>query len=220
MRISALIVSILCLAACGRSPQPLYYALDADRETGGGSEEASIAPAEHVRGRVVLSAVFLPAYLDRDEIVTRRAEAARVDIAEYRLWAEPLDKAVPRVLEETMRPVLRENYLELLWPERSTDADAAVEVKILRFDAVPGGEAVLAARWRIVNKEGKHFAAGLFAQAESVGSAYEDIAGGMRLLAGEFGRKLGQEAVAAIEYRDRERKVFFRSAKRKSVSTD
>lgn len=183
-----LLLSAVCLAGCGRSPQPRYYML-------GGAQKAH-APQQTETGRgVLLRRVSLPAYLDRDAIVLRREDAVELTVAEYHLWAEPLGKTVPRLLEETMTPVLQEGGLTLLWPDAETDAALSADVAVLRFDASPEHTAELQARWRILDREGGLLDRGLFGRTREAGGDYGSMVRNMSLLVEDLGRELARASL-------------------------
>jgi len=177
-----ILLTLACLTACGgRSPQPQYYLLEKGQPV--------VAPLQGDRPAVVLHQVALPPYLDRDALVMRSSGAVQVVVAEYHLWAEPLNKAVPRLLEETMRPVLQERGLNLLWAD-AADAALQVDVAFLRFDGIPGGAVEISARWRILNREGSLLDQGVFASEADAGADYESMVHALSRLLADFGREL------------------------------
>jgi uncharacterized lipoprotein YmbA len=184
-----LLCVLACLTACGgRSPQPKYYLL--------GEEQPPIAPLQGDRPAVALRQVSLPSYLDRDALVLRSGGGVRLSVEEYHLWAEPLNKAVPRLLEETMRPLLQEKGLNLLWPD-TADAALQADVAFLRLDGVPGGFAEISARWRILGKEGALLAQGVFAQEAEAGSTHESMVRALSRLLADLGRELALASAGA-----------------------
>ena len=185
---SVILFALLCLTACGRSPQPKYYLL--------GGAQGIVAPLEEDRPAVVLRQVSLPPYLARDALVLRSGEAVRISVAEYHLWAEPLNKAVPRLLEETMRPLLQEKGLNLLWPD-AMDAALQMDVVLLRLDGAPDGTAELGARWRILSREGVLLAQGAFTRETDAGGSFESMVRALSSLLVDFGRELAQASAGA-----------------------
>ncbi|MCL2123331.1 MAG: PqiC family protein, partial [Desulfovibrionaceae bacterium] len=173
-----------------RSPQPRYYLL--------GEEQPVVAPLPEDRPAVVLHQVSLPSYLDRDALVLRSGGAVRIAVAEYHLWAEPLNKAVPRLLEETMRPLLQEKGLNLLWPD-AADAALQVDVALLRLDGGPGGSAEISARWRILGRDGTLLAQGVFTKETDAGDSHESMVRSLSRLLADFGRALALASGGAYE---------------------
>ena len=183
------LLTLACLTACGgRSPQPKYYML--------GAEQPVVALLQGANSTVVLRQASLPSYLDRDALVLRSGEAVQIVVAEYHLWAEPLRKAVPRLLEETMRPLLQEKGLHLLWSD-ATDAALQVDAAFLRLDGAPGGTAGISARWRILGREGALLAQGLFTKEIDAGDSHESMVRALSLLLADFGRELAQASGGA-----------------------
>jgi uncharacterized lipoprotein YmbA len=183
------LLALACLTACGgRSPQPKYYLL--------GAEYPVAAPLQGGGPAVVLRQVSLPPYLDRDALVLRSGGAVRITVAEYHLWAEPLNRAVPRLLEETLRPLLQEKGLRLLWPD-ATDAALQVDVALLRLDGIPGGSAGVSARWRILGRTGGLLAQGLFTRETDAGADYESMVRALGRLLADFCRELAQASGGA-----------------------
>ncbi|MDR2727451.1 MAG: PqiC family protein [Deltaproteobacteria bacterium] len=183
------LLALACLAACGgRSPQPKYYLL--------GEEQPVVAPLQKGGAAVVLRQVSLPSYLDRDALVLRSGGAVQITVAEYHLWAEPLNRAVPRLLEETLRPLLQEKGLRLLWPD-ATDAALQVDVALLRLDGIPGGAAGISARWRILGRTGALLAQGVFTKETDAGADYESMVRALSRLLADFGRELAQASEGA-----------------------
>ena len=178
-----------CLTACGgRSPQPQYYLL--------GEEQPVVAPLREDRPAVVLRQTSLPSYLNRDALVLRAGGAVQIAVAEDHLWAEPLRTAVPRLLEESMRPLLQEKGLSLLWSD-ATDAALQVDVALLRLDGIPGGAADISARWRILGKEGALLAQGLFTRDTDAGNSHESMVRALGRLLADLGRELAQASDGA-----------------------
>jgi len=178
-----------CLAACGgRSPQPQYYLL--------GEEQQPVAPLQGDKPTVALRQVSLPSYLNRDALVLRSGGAVQLVVSEYHLWAEPLNRAVPRLLEETMRPLLQEKGLNLLWPD-AADAALQTDVAFLRLDGIPGGSAGISARWRILYREGGLLAQGVFTKEADAGNTHESMVRALSRLLADFGRELARAADGA-----------------------
>jgi uncharacterized lipoprotein YmbA len=187
----AVLFALVCLAACGgRSPQPRYYLL--------GEEQPLVAPVPGDRPAVALRQLSLPSYLDRDALVLRSGGAVQITVAEYHLWAEPLNKAVPRLLEENMRPLLQEKGLNLPWRD-ATDAALQMDVAFLRLDGATGSSAEISARWRIASREGVLLAQGLFTGETGAGDSHESMVRALSRLLADFGRALAHASEGACE---------------------
>jgi len=92
------------------------------------------APADAAKGWIGLGPVTVPAYLERPEIV-RRASEHELAPARSDRWAEPLDRAVLRVLAQDLAQVTGRRVVAYPW--KTTLAPACVvEVGVTRFEAV------------------------------------------------------------------------------------
>jgi len=183
------LLALACLTACGgRSPQPKFYLLE--------EEPSIVAPQQGDRPTVVLRQASLPSYLDRDALVLRSGGLVQIEVAEHHHWAEPLSKAVPRVLEEVMRPILQEKGLNLLWSD-AMDAALQVDVAFLRLDGAPGGVAGISARWRILNRDGVLLDQGLFTRETDAGDNFESMVRALSRLLADCGRELARASEGA-----------------------
>jgi uncharacterized protein len=96
--------------------------------------------------------VILPPYLDRTQLVTR-AGSNRVVLADFDSWAEPLDGLFSRVLAENLAILLGTDDVLLLPQRRPMSLDYQVEVDVTRFDVDTSGNAVLDARWWVLDRD-------------------------------------------------------------------
>jgi uncharacterized lipoprotein YmbA len=143
-------VSLLVVSGCANTPPTRFYVLptltSADTAPGTSAVKRDIT--------IGVGPVTLPPYLDRPQIVTR-ASRAKLNLAEFDQWAAPLHDNVSRLLAENLSLLIPTDYVVLApWP-RTTAIDYQVTVEVTRFDGGVGNEVVLAARWAIVNADGK-----------------------------------------------------------------
>jgi hypothetical protein len=131
------------LAGCGltQSTPTDFYLLDpirpgAERPTGGGV-------------RLALEEVEIPAYLDRQDLVTRDS-ATRLRMSALHQWAEPLSANATRVLAENLRLLLSETEVVVL-PSRQGTFNAELQVELLRFERGPDGAVDLVATWLVLS---------------------------------------------------------------------
>src|SRR5262249_38915595 len=117
--------------------------------------EAETAPLAAPRELVIgVGPVTLHPYLDRPQIVTR-ASRARLVLGEFDQWGAPLHDSVTRSLAEHLSLLVpTDRVVRYAWP-RTTVPEYQVTVDVLQFDAGPGGEVILAARWQILNADEK-----------------------------------------------------------------
>jgi len=98
--------------------------------------------------------VTVPPYLDRPQLVTRTSRAKLV-LADLDQWAAPLHDTIARVLAENLSLLIPTERVVLAPWSRTIDPEYQVTVEVLQFDRSPGGEVVLAARWSLLDRDGK-----------------------------------------------------------------
>ena len=98
--------------------------------------------------------VTVPPYLDRSQLVTRTSRA-KLALADFDQWAGPLADTIARVLAENLSLLIPTERVVLAPWSRAIDPDYQVTVEVLQFDRGPGGEVVLAARWSLLDRDGK-----------------------------------------------------------------
>lgn len=114
------------------SPEPAYYTL-----------AALPGPAQPGGPRTVeLRRPGLAGYLDRPEIV-RAGGQFQLRVAQGERWGEPLGDLIGRTLAEGLTTRLPGTTVFTALGSIGTDADAAVELDVQRFDLDPSGEVVL-----------------------------------------------------------------------------
>ena len=85
-------VIVLSLVACASTPAPIqYYRISP------ASAEMSMAVDKDSATKVVLESVELPSFLSQPGLVMQSGHN-RITISKTHLWAERLDKALPRLL--------------------------------------------------------------------------------------------------------------------------
>lgn len=98
--------------------------------------------------------VTLPGYLDRQEIVVRRAPNQLI-LLENDRWAEPLEDNVARVLSQNIALLLRAERINAYpWPIDRKPV-YQVEIEVLRFETDADHQAQLSARWLVRNTSRK-----------------------------------------------------------------
>jgi uncharacterized lipoprotein YmbA len=144
-----LVTFLLLSASCtilAPQPDPTEFFVLRSRSqlagTGGVNAGASAA-----RVAVGVGPIQLPEYLDRPQLV-RRHGGNRLEIAETRRWAEPLQSGFARVLAENLSELLAVHALAH-YPWSSGAVDYGVRVEVSRFEPTNAGMAELSARWFI-----------------------------------------------------------------------
>jgi len=138
--------------------------------------------------------VTVPPYLDRPQLVTRTSRAKLV-LADLDQWAAPLQDTIARVLAENLSLLIPTERVVLAPWSRTLDPEYQVTVDVLQFDRGPGGEVVLAARWSLLDRDGKELALRTSRLRQAAGGAdYEAMVTAM----GRTLEALAQEMVTTL----------------------
>jgi len=97
---------------------------------------------------VEVSSLRLPQYLDRPQIVIRR-DGNRLELAEYHRWAENLRKNMTRVFAENLSRLLDTPDIAIYPYSPPSASDFRVELEVLQFERVLGGQVKLITQWRL-----------------------------------------------------------------------
>ncbi len=98
--------------------------------------------------------IYLPAYLDRPQIVTR-VNPNELKFAELDNWAEPLKDNVTRVLVENLSRLLCTDAVVIFPWKKSSPIDYQIDIKIIWMDGKLGEKAILVTQWAIIGTSGK-----------------------------------------------------------------
>lgn len=146
-----LITVALCLALAGclspRKDDSKFYVLSPV----GSDSGAAVSTRPILLG---LGPIKLPAYLDRQEVVTRIA-ANRLELSSTDRWAEPLDVDFTRVLAQDLSSDLGTQRITFFPWYSSTHVDFQVKVDVYRFEASQDGKVDLTAHWQVLDGLGK-----------------------------------------------------------------
>ena len=141
---------LMTFMACASNAPSRFYVLSSLTGTG---EETEMAGDER-NLTIGIGPVELPAYLDRQQVVTR-VSANELHLAGFDEWAEPLGDNFTRVLIENLSVLLSKD-LFTIFPFRGPEPiDYQVEVEVSRFDGRRGGDAALMTRWSIFGEDDK-----------------------------------------------------------------
>jgi len=100
--------------------------------------------------------IKFPDHLDRPEIVTRTSGNA-LQLAEFHRWAGSLEKDFSRILAENLSILLSTDYIFMFPFTQAAPIDYRVAVEVVRFDGELGKNAVLTARWTVMEGDNKEF---------------------------------------------------------------
>jgi uncharacterized lipoprotein YmbA len=104
---------------------------------------------------ILVGPVRMALYLDRSDIVIRDSQN-QIRLAEFSLWAGPLQENFSRVLAENLSVLLGTQSVGIFpGTSRGMLFDFNVTVNLTRLDGIPGEKADLRARWGILDKNRK-----------------------------------------------------------------
>ena len=139
--------AILLASGCAgamKSPPSKFYMLSGLQASG-----AADAVAEDLSDvRIGMDSINFPAYLDRQQIVSR-ISPSEVRLAEFDRWAEPLKINFVEVFRENLAVLLHTEFIIMHPWTRTANIDFRIVANVSRFDARPGADATLIARWAI-----------------------------------------------------------------------
>jgi uncharacterized lipoprotein YmbA len=133
--------AVVWLIACGSSPTPRFYAINAIAAEGDPDSSGGLG--------IAVGPVSIPRYLQRPQIVTRKG-GSRLRYDEFNRWGGSLESEVLRVLGENLAHLLRTDRI-IVYPQQATfPAAYRVRVDFERFEGTPGEALELRARWVVL----------------------------------------------------------------------
>jgi uncharacterized lipoprotein YmbA len=141
----AAIVLCLSLVACASAPTPIkYYRISS------APEQKTPTPETTQARRVVLEAVEMPAFLRQPGLVMQ-SSTHQITVSKDHLWAERLDKAVPRLLATKLQ-ALSDDYVFYLDGDDWVDqADFRFRLRIDNLQATTTGEAITSGAFQLAD---------------------------------------------------------------------
>ena len=182
----ALALLALAVAGCASGGDPTRYYVLAPTKVPG---VARLAAAGQPQLRVGIRSVDLPRYVERPGLVTR-ASANRLEVAEFQQWGAPLRQAVPVILAENLAQLIPTDQVAVFPWGRGFVPDVQVVVDVSQFEGTLGGDAVLAARWRISRRGGEDSTTGVSRLSEAAGADYESLVAAYSRLVGALSREI------------------------------
>jgi len=149
-RMTFLVVGLLLtgITACGGSAPTRFYILSPISGMDQGIQVTSTEPCTTIG----IGPVEVPAYLDRQQIMTR-VNANELHLAGFEEWAEPLKDNLTRVLVENLFHLLPADAFSIFPFRGPASVNWQVEVQVMRWDGALGGNVFLLARWSIYDKQ-------------------------------------------------------------------
>lgn len=136
-----LIVGVMMLTACGRTPPAKFYTLQP-------VEQSSMGRSMPGEVALAVGPVAIPAAIDRAEIVTREA-GNEVSFSEYHRWAGPLKQSIASVMAQNIGTLLATERVTPFARENIFKPTHRVVVNINRYDSQLSKEFLLDATWSI-----------------------------------------------------------------------
>ncbi|MCW0217586.1 MAG: PqiC family protein [Prosthecobacter sp.] len=138
-----LLISLLILPACSvlkpvKDPASRHLLDPAIPFRAGASSRPSLA----------IASPSLPAYLDRQQLVTRDGTGA-VQVLDNHLWSEPLTKGISRVMAADLSRLTGSTGILPVDDFLTLDYSALVELRISQFDPDASGNLVLECTWKV-----------------------------------------------------------------------
>jgi len=143
-----LMISVGCIT--GTTAPSRFYVLSAMPSSG---DQTQVFSKERCIS-IGIGPVEVAQYLDRPQIVTRLSPN-ELRLGEFDKWAEPLKDNVTRVLAENLSALLCTDPISVFPWRGSTLVDYRVEVELLLLDGNLDENAMLVARWVIVDEDKK-----------------------------------------------------------------
>ena len=139
-------ILVVFLAGCATTESSRFYTLTSMAA----SNDQTFSEDTARKLSIGVGPVQIPAYLDRQQIVTA-GDKNRLHLSEFDRWAGSLRDDFTRVLSENLSLLLSTNHVFIFPWRGSTPIDYRIEVEVIRFDGVPDGDATLMARWTLFN---------------------------------------------------------------------
>lgn len=134
------------LSGCSTSLPPVFFTLD---------DGAPVTRIQGTSPSVAITQVSLPDLIDRPQMVVRTS-TNRVLVSEQQRWAEPLRRAIPRVLADDLGRLLNSSrVISIPVDFQRYDADYRVSLDVLRLDATEKQGADIDILWRIEARQGR-----------------------------------------------------------------
>jgi len=186
----AALLAMSLLAGCATTPATSYYSLYAPAPPP--AQPTAPAPATLV---LSVGPVVIPDILKQAQIATGGADG-RYRLAEYHRWSGDLDRDFARAVAEQLAGRLGTEQVAIFPWDQNLTPTCRVTIDVLSMGGEPGKEATLAARWSLVDPQGKipvlvrrsdlrevpaeaGYAAWVAAQQRNVAKLGQEIAGGV-----------------------------------------
>jgi uncharacterized lipoprotein YmbA len=153
-RIILITIMLLVLSGClsNKTAPASFYVLNAD---------LSLSPVNVNKDKVLaveITAIHVPPYLDRKQIVTRQSEN-QLHFSEQNRWGGKLRKNLSRVLAKNLSHLLQSSRVAVTPHSLPVKPEYQLEVEIIQFERNANSQVILAAQWRLIKAGDKSLVA-------------------------------------------------------------
>lgn len=189
LRVFVVALCALGLTACLSGSPTLRYYLLSDTPAKSLLQPQQQAPA------IEISAIHIPQYLDRPQIVSRTA-SSRLRLSESHQWGGNLRKNLIRAMVSNLSQLLDTAQIRSNARRNSETPDYRLEVEIMEFEIAIDGRIHLTAKWqvksiaenRIVNTQISRLLSSQVIQADD----YDALVQGMSELYGQLSKTIAE----------------------------
>jgi len=193
---TVLLLSAMLFACAGGSKPSTFYMLRSME-----SPQESLYSADAKAVSVLLGPITMPAYLDRNQMVSVTGKN-EVALDEFNRWAESLRDSFYRVLLEDLSLLLKTPDIYAYDNSGSKNLDYQVTIDVTRFDCAPEGDAVLTVFWDVRGKDDsrpKINRKSIFREpVSSTGTGFSDMVDAQNETLTAFSREIAS-AIAALK---------------------
>ena len=140
---------ILSFGCAGRSRSARFYVLSPVAAPTGETDNNSGFSRDIAIG---ISAISLPKYLRKQQIVTRTG-SNEVHLAEYDRWAGKIEEDIGRVVAENLSIILHTDRVLSSAAMEPLASDYTIKMEVIRFEGRLAGDLELFVRWTISDSQ-------------------------------------------------------------------
>jgi uncharacterized protein len=183
------VLLVFVYSGCARTQESRFYAL---------TPVPGIMPETHEKlstpeKSIGIGIVEIPSHLDRPQIVTQKGPH-QIHLAEYDRWALNLRENIKSVLAENLSTLLSEHHVYILPWRGVRPVQYQINVRIMRFDALPGETVIMDAHWVVLEEDTRQILLeqGSQIQLPLFTRDYNDIVATQSQALGELSREIAE----------------------------
>ena len=176
----------LVLSGCMRTRPSRFYTLHPVlTHAAPGTKIKTVGVSDIIVG---VGPVRVPGYMARGQIVTR-LDRNEVQLSEFDRWADTVSELVPAIIEDNLGALLPSGEVREYRVHRRVTFTHQLVVDISEFIGTPGGEALLEAKWYLIDLS--EDAAAVAARSGTyrrriAGKTHNEVVSAMSLLLGDL----------------------------------